>query len=64
VKLLADLFNVFNTTFVQYVNQYGEIANSPGSPNPDFLKPGGISGQGSFPYTRPFYARLGVRFEF
>jgi outer membrane receptor for ferrienterochelin and colicin len=64
VKILADLFNVFNTTFTQYVNQYAEIANSPGSPNPDFLKPGGISGQGSFPYTRPFYARLGVRFEF
>jgi hypothetical protein len=30
--------------------------------NPDFLKPGGLSILNA--YTRPFYARLGVRFEF
>jgi len=62
LKFLADLFNVFNTTFVQYVDQNAEINNSPGTPSPDFLKPGGISIRDA--YTRPFYARLGVRFEF
>ena len=62
VKFLADMFNVANTTFVNYVNQFAEINNSPGTPNPDFLKPGGISIRDA--YTRPFYARLGVRFEF
>jgi hypothetical protein len=82
VKLLADMFNLFNTTFVNYVNQFAELNNSPvisslpqfpNTPititpslasqlNPDFLKPGGISIRDA--YTRPFYARLGVRFEF
>jgi len=65
VKFLADLFNVFNTTWVQYPDQSAEINNSPGTPNPDFLKPGGYGGgQIRDAYTRPFYARLGVRFEF
>jgi len=62
LKVMADMFNLFNTTFVQYVDQFAEIANQPGTPNPDFLKPGGISIRDA--YTRPFYARLGVRFEF
>jgi hypothetical protein len=82
VKFLADLFNVANTTWVNYVNQYREITNNPvisslpqfpTTPititpdlakqlNPDFLKPGGLSILNA--YTRPFYARLGVRFEF
>jgi hypothetical protein len=66
VKFLADMFNLFNTTFVQYTTQAAEITNQPGTPNPDFLKPGGTNslGQTRDAYTRPFYARLGVRFEF
>ena len=62
LKFLADMFNLFNQTYLQYVNMYTEINNSPGTPNPDFLKPGGVSIVNA--YTRPFYARLGVRFEF
>jgi hypothetical protein len=62
VKFLADMFNLFNTTWVNYVDQYAEVANQPGTPNPDFLKPGGFSIRDA--YTRPFYARLGIRFEF
>jgi hypothetical protein len=62
VKFLADMFNVANTTFVNYVDQFAEVSNQPGTPNPDFLKPGGLSIRDA--YTRPFYARLGVRFEF
>jgi outer membrane receptor for ferrienterochelin and colicin len=62
VKFLADLFNIGNTTWVQYVDQNAEISGSPGTPSPDFLHPGGISNVSA--YTRPFYARLGVRFEF
>ena len=66
VKILADMFNLFNTTFVQYVTQAAELRNQPGSINPDFLKPGGTNSlsQTRDAYTRPFYARLGVRFEF
>jgi hypothetical protein len=66
VKFLADMFNLFNTTFVQYVTQAAELRNQPGTPNPDFLKPGGTNSlsQTRDAYTRPFYARLGVRFEF
>jgi Carboxypeptidase regulatory-like domain/TonB-dependent Receptor Plug Domain len=65
VKFLADMFNVFNTTVVQYPDLAAEIANQPGTPNPDFLKPGGNGGaQIRDAYTRPFYARLGIRFEF
>jgi hypothetical protein len=56
------MFNLFNTTFVNYVDQNAEISGSPGTPSPDFLHPGGISNRDA--YTRPFYARLGVRFEF
>ena len=59
---MADLFNVFNTTWVNYVDQFAEASNQPGTPNPDFLKPGGLSIRDA--YTRPFYARLGIRFEF
>jgi hypothetical protein len=65
VKFLADMFNLFNTTWVQYPDMSAELNNSPGTPNPDFLKPGGNGGaQIRDAYTRPFYARLGVRFEF
>jgi hypothetical protein len=62
VKFLADMFNVMNKTWVNYVNQFAELSNQPGSVNPDFLKPGGLSIRDA--YTRPFYARLGVRLEF
>ena len=62
---MADLFDLFNTTWVQYPDMAGELNNSPGTPNPDFLKPGGNGGtEIRDAYTRPFYARLGVRFEF
>jgi hypothetical protein len=65
VKFLADMFDVMNKTWVQYPDMAAEINNSPGTPNPDFLKPGGVGGaQIRDAYTRPFYARLGVRFEF
>jgi hypothetical protein len=64
VKFLADMFDIGNTTWVNYVDQYAEINNSPGVPSPDFLKPGGSRSQTRDAYTRPFYARLGVRFEF
>jgi len=66
VKFLADLFDIGNTTWVQYVDQGYELGNSPGTLNPDFFKPGGTNsnGQTRDAYTRPFYARLGVRFEF
>jgi hypothetical protein len=65
-KFLADLFDIGNTVWVQYVDQAAEISGSPGTANPDFLKPGGTNsnGQTRDAYTRPFYARLGVRFEF
>jgi len=62
LKLMADMFNVFNTTWVNYVDQFAEASGQPGTPNPDFLKPGGLSIRDA--YTRPFYARLGIRFEF
>jgi Carboxypeptidase regulatory-like domain/TonB-dependent Receptor Plug Domain len=65
LKVMADLFDLFNTTWVQYPDMSGELNNSPGIPNPDFLKPGGNGGtEIRDAYTRPFYARLGVRFEF
>ena len=65
VKFLADMFNLMNKTWVQYPDLAAEVNGSPGTPNPDFLKPGGNGGsQIRDAYTRPFYARLGVRFEF
>jgi hypothetical protein len=66
VKFLADMFDLFNSTWVQYVDQAYEVGGSPGTLNPDFTKPGGTNsnGQTRDAYTRPFYARMGVRFEF
>jgi len=62
VKFVADLFNIFNEQAVIRVNQNAEISGSPGTPNPDFLKPD----RQDFinPYQIPFSARLAVRFEF
>ncbi len=64
VKFVADLFNLFNEQAVQHVFQFGEQDGSPGTTDPDFLKP--ALGRGGFadPYQNPFSARLAVRFEF
>ncbi len=62
VKFVADLFNLFNEQAIVRVNQWGEINESPGTANPDFLKP--ALGQFADPYQNPFNARLAVRFEF
>jgi len=62
VKLLADLFNLFNEQKVIRVNQFGEVGGSPGTADPDFLKP--ALGQFADPYQVPFQARLAARFEF
>ena len=62
VKFVADLFNIFNEQAVIRVNQNAEINGSPGTPNPDFLKPD--RQDFADPYQIPFSARLAVRFEF
>ena len=66
VKFVADLFNIFNRQTVVRVNQFGEIGSSPGTANPDFLKPflSGVPVDFADPYESPFNARLAVRFEF
>jgi hypothetical protein len=64
VKFLADLFNVGNQVTPITFNQFAEIANSPGSPNPDFLKPSSSTNSAYNAYTTPFRASLGIRFEF
>ena len=66
VKFVADLFNLFNEQALLRVNQFAEINNSPGTPNPDFLKPylSGVPVVFPDPYQDPFSARLAVRFEF
>jgi hypothetical protein len=56
MKFVADLFNIGNQQAVFQVVQAKEVNNSPGEPNPDFLKPSA--------YQVPFSARLAVRFEF
>jgi hypothetical protein len=62
LKFVADLFNVFNEQKVIRVNQFGEQNGSPGTADPDFLKP--ALGTFANPYENPFNARLAVRFEF
>jgi hypothetical protein len=64
VKFLADLFNVGNQVTPITFNQFAEINGSPGSPNPDFLKPSSSLNSAYNAYTTPFRARLGIRFEF
>jgi hypothetical protein len=66
IKLVADLFNLFNEQSLIRVNQFSEINNSPGVSNPDFLKPylSGVPVVFPDPYQDPFSARLAVRFEF
>jgi hypothetical protein len=61
-KFVADLFNIGNEQAVVRVNGFGEQGGSPGTANPDFLKP--ALGQFADPYQNPFSARLAVRFEF
>jgi len=60
IKLIADLFNIGNQTRLTAINTWTESA--PGSPNPDYLKPG--TNLIANPYQTPFFARLSVRFEF
>jgi hypothetical protein len=62
VKLVADVFNIFNQQQVVRVNQNAEIDGSPGTPNPDFLRPD--LQDFANPYQNSFSARLGLRFEF
>jgi len=62
LKFVADLFNLFNEQKVVRVNQFGEQNGSPGTPDPDFLKP--ALGAFADPYQNPFSARLAARFEF
>ena len=62
IKAVADMFNLFNEHAIIHVNQCGEINGSPGTPNPDFLKPDLASF--ADPYQNPFNARLALRFEF
>jgi hypothetical protein len=62
VKAVADLFNLFNEQAIVRVNQFGEVSGSPGTTNPDFLKP--ALGTFADPYQNPFNARLALRFEF
>jgi hypothetical protein len=62
LKFVADLFNLFNEQAIVKVDQFGEAGGSPGTVNPDFLKP--ALGQWADPYQNPFSARLAVRFEF
>lgn len=62
LKLVADLFNLFNQGRVTRVDQNFQL-NS-GTPNPDFLKPDGTDANFEYPWQNPFSARLGVRFEF
>jgi hypothetical protein len=66
LKFLADLFNIFNEQKVVRVDQFGEQGGSPGTANPDFLKPGLFGDPVTFPdpYQAPFSARLAARFEF
>ncbi|HWE53480.1 MAG TPA: hypothetical protein VG273_27055, partial [Bryobacteraceae bacterium] len=60
IKLLADLFNIGNQQALVAINTWTETA--PGSPNPDYLKPG--TNLFANPYQSGFSARLSVRFEF
>jgi hypothetical protein len=56
LKFVADLFNVGNQVAIFQVTQAEEVNGSPGTKNPDFLKPAS--------YQAPFNARLAIRFEF
>ncbi len=62
IKAVADMFNLFNEHAITHVAQAAEINGSPGTPNPDFLKPD-LAGFAN-PYQNPFNARLALRFEF
>ncbi len=64
IKAVADLFNLFNQQTLIHVNQSAEVNDSPGTPNPDFLKPHSSILIYPDPYQNPFNARLALRFEF
>ncbi len=52
LKFVADLFNLFDEQKVTRVNQFGEQNGSPGTADPDFLKP--ASSTFADPYQIPF----------
>jgi hypothetical protein len=54
LKLIADFFNVFNSTKSRFPTQFKELDLA--ATNPDFLKPAA--------FYNPFNLRLGMRFEF
>lgn len=60
LKFVADLFNVFNETAVIRVDQFYQLNST--TLNPDYLKPDNQAF--SYPYQRPFNARLAIRFDF
>ena len=67
LRLIADLFNISNQRTLLRQDQFRQT--TVGAPNVDFLKPrgvgpSGIAGNTNPAYQRPFYARLGVKFEF
>jgi hypothetical protein len=67
LRLIADLFNVSNQRTQLRVDQFKQSRFGVG--NADFSKPSGIgpsavNGNTTPGYQRPFYARLGVKFEF
>lgn len=66
LKFVADLFNIFNEQKLLRVDQFGEVGGSPGTANPDFLKPALSGDPVTFgdPYENPFSARLAIRLEF
>jgi hypothetical protein len=54
LKVVADLFNLFNSRRVRFPTQFAQLDF--GSPNVDFLKPAS--------FYNPFNLRLGLRFQF
>ncbi len=63
LKLVADFFNIGNQ-ITYAVNQFYEQTNSPGTLNPDFLRPYLPTTNVPLYANQSFYARLAVRFEF
>lgn len=60
LKLVGDMFNVFNQKTLLYINQWSQLSG--GTPNPDFLQPG--TNLFINPYQLPRYTRVAARLEF
>jgi hypothetical protein len=60
LRLVADMFNVFNQKKALYVDQWLELSG--GVPNPDFLLP--AANIYSNPWQTPRYTRIAARLEF